>query len=334
MNIFLVPYNWLRHFQVALFTSGAAAVAWWLLLSWTLLLGPFWGPEWDGALFLLALSSATAGASLLVEGSLRRMPIKWLLTRPLLAATLSGLFALAWYFGWHGVVLGMLGMADGADESSLVSLRYRGGAFMMVGLATAVGPVVARRGAGALNHLGAGLSAGLAAAAVWHVCNFTFFRDLYLASAMGALTFGGVFGLLAWGIPDELYTGWIRVLTPNRFGHRIPVDALDGSPKERFVGSFSRGLDLMLPAAPDGGPQGCQELHLSIAVDGKKVYKARGLGLYPTVVRRMLERLDLRYDPRRPAPLETRVRSGDVVELGQGEQGSIVEFIMLPKEER
>ena len=76
------------------------------------------------------------------------------------------------------------------------------------------------------------------------------------------------------------------------------------------------------------------ELHLSVAVDGEQHYKARGLTLQPTVVRRFLERIDLRYDPRRPAPLETRLSSGDRVVLGQGDQATTLEFIMLPREER
>ena len=37
---------------------------------------------------------------------------------------------------------------------------------------------------------------------------------------------------------------------------------------------------------------------------------------------------------RRPAPLETRLASGDRIELGAGEDQAEVEFIMLPREER
>jgi len=46
-----------------------------------------------------------------------------------------------------------------------------------------------------------------------------------------------------------------------------------------------------------------------------------------------LERVDLRYDPRRPAPLETDLRMEDRVFLGAGAAQTEVEFLLLPKEE-
>jgi len=118
-------------------------------------------------------------------------------------------------------------------------------------------------------------------------------------------------------------------LSPHRYSYRIPIDAMDRSPKERFVGHFPRGLDLWL-----GTEDGCAELHISMAVDEKQVYRVRGLSLQPTMVRRFLERIDLRYDPRRPAPLETRLASGDRIVVGEGSNTATFEFIMLPREDK
>jgi len=52
-------------------------------------------------------------------------------------------------------------------------------------------------------------------------------------------------------------------------------------------------------------------------------------------VKRFLEKVDLRYDPRRPAPLETRLASGDRIRISTGQDAfAELEFIMLPKEEK
>ncbi|MCB9760088.1 MAG: hypothetical protein H6739_09665 [Alphaproteobacteria bacterium] len=337
MNIFLVPYTWWRHLQVAAVTGGATLSAWWLLLTFFVWVGPFWTLDYDGAIYLAVVAGTSAAISIFAEGSLRRYSPLWRLTRALLALGISGGFTFLWYWVWTFVSAPAIfgeEFADDVSDPSLVTLRFRLGAFAMAGLCTAAGPIVLRKGAGLMTQLIAGVAAGLTAAAVWHLCNyppFEIYGDLYLASAFSALTWGLTFGLLAWGIPDELYAGWVRVLSPARFGYRIPVDAPDRSPKERFIGHFPRGLDMWLPVQ-----DGVMELHLSIAVDDKQRYKARGLTLKPTVVRRFLERIDIRYDPRRPAPLETRLTSGDRVVMGDPDAGSAttVEFIMLPREER
>ena len=109
----------------------------------------------------------------------------------------------------------------------------------------------------------------------------------------------------------------------------MPIDATELGPKERFVGHFPRGLDLFL-----GVSDGVMEMHISVAVDKKQRYWLRGLSLRPTMLRRFLERVDLRYDPRRPAPLETRLRSGDHIEIGDGNNSAQLEFLMLPREEQ
>jgi len=332
VNLFLVPYTWMRHGQVALVTAGAALMAWALLLGWMVVLGPFWPLSWDGAFLVLVLASSVGGASTLAEANLRRMHPAWRLGRTLLSAAISGAFALGWYWlwtKWSGPLLLPDAFEDDIADPTFVSLRVRVGAFAMAGFSTAAGPLIVRKGAGLFDHLIAGLAAGLAGGAAWHLANFTAWYDLYLSGAACALAWGGTFGLLAWGIPNELYNGWLRVLSPHRYSYRIPVDALDRSPKERFVGHFPRGLDLWL-----GNEDGCAELHISMAVDEKQVYRVRGLSLQPTMVCRFLERIDLRYDPRRPAPLETQLASGDRIVVGQGQASATFEFIMLPREEK
>jgi hypothetical protein len=331
MNIFLVPYTWLRHIQVALVTASAALLAWWGLLAWVWMGGASWGLFQDGMFLLAGLAGMTGFASTLAEGQLRRVHPVWRLTRPLLAGAISGGLAAGWYVMWHKFTLPVLmpeTLVADYEDPSLVSLRFRVGAFAMAGLSAAIGPIIVRKGAYLLDHVIGGLAAGLAGAAAWHLFNFTLFYDLYLAGAAAALAFGGTFGLLTWGIPTELYAGWLRVLRGGRYGHRIPIDALERGHKERFLGHFPRGLDMWLPVE-----EGVLELHASVVVDADQGYRARGLTLNPVTIKRFLETIDLRYDPRRPAPLETRVTSGDRVVLGEGDQSVELEFLMLPREE-
>jgi len=80
--------------------------------------------------------------------------------------------------------------------------------------------------------------------------------------------------------------------------------------------------------------QGVAELHTSFVRTSDARYTVRGLSQQPTLVKRPLERIDIRYDPARPAPLETELRSEDVVILSDGRNEAQVEFVMLPKEER
>lgn len=352
MNIFLIPYNGLRHIQVALVTGGAAVLAWWALLSWVVLGGPGFGAWWDGAFYMLALAASTAGASTWCEGALRRSALHKRALATLIAVGIAGGFALIWYWFWHAVAAptffgGMerllLSIWEGErslafptrdiGDMSLVSLRYRLGAFTMAGSSAALGALFVRRGAGFFEHVGGGLGAGLASALTWYFFSAVH-NDMFLASGFGALAFGATFGLLTWGIPDGLYAGWVRVLTSYRFGHRIPIDALEPALKERFIGSYPRGLDLRMGPFDDRHADAVRKLHVSVVVSEEQRYTARGLSVSRTVVRRFLEKLDLRYDPRRPAPLETQLSSGDVIEMGQGEVGATVEFIMLPREDK
>lgn len=332
MNIFLLPYTWTRHFAMALWCGAAGLLAWWMALSWVVLIGPSWSPEWDGPILLCTMSVFIAGANLIGEGNLLRMPMGRRVGRTLLGMAISGGLTFAWYWGWHKVALAVLFTGDSAKDAldaSLVSLRFRLGAFVMGGFACSLGPMIVRKGASWFVHILSGFAGGFASAAAWYAMNQALHRDLYLGGAAMGVAWGFVFGLLAWPIPDSLYAGWVRVLVGGRHGRRIPVDAKDGSARERFVGHFPRGLDLFMPL-----DEGVLELHVSVTVDGQQRYRARGLTLQPTLVRRFLEKVDLRYDPRRPAPLETKLSSGDRLLLGQGDQSSELEFIMLPREEQ
>lgn len=338
MNIFLIPYTWLRHFAMALWCGAAGLLAWWIVLTLTVRPGPLihlvpaWPPGWDGPLLLGCMAGMIAMASVLGQGNLERWALWKRASLTLTAGGLAVFFTIVWFNLWHFVEASLIfsgpDHADHASDASLVSLRYRIGAFAMGGLSSGLGPIFVRKFNGWHTHLIGGVAGGLAAAAIWHAVNYRNFDDLYLAGAALGFTWGVVYGLFVWGVPDSLYAGWLRVLSPNRYSRRIPIDAPDGGLKERFVGHFPRGLDLFL-----GAEDGVQELHVSIRVDGKQRYAARGLSLQPTMVRRFLERVDLRYDPRRPAPLETTLSSGDRIRIGSGAQRAEVEFIMLPREE-
>jgi hypothetical protein len=335
VNIFLIPYTWMRHFAVALVSAGAGLLAWWLSLALTVWM-PVWSLPWDGAVYLGFVTAFVAGTSVLAESSLHREAVWRRTWRTAAAAGLSGVLCVAAFALWTGALAPVFGGVDpDADvaEPTLVSLRWRLPAFLAAGVCTAIGPLVLRRGKGFVSHIGAGAVSGLAAATSWYGLGYLRFidgtGDLYLAGAIGALVLGGTFGLYAWPIPDSLYAGWMRVLTDTRQGRRIPVDAPDGAARERFIGHFPRGLDLFLPAS-----DGVMELHASVLRNARGEYRVRGLTLQPTTVQRFLERIDLRYDAQRPAPLETRLSSGDRLVLGPPENPTVVEFVMLPREER
>lgn len=365
MNIYLIPYTMARHVVTALPVGGAALLAWWWTLVWIVELGPrfhAWGWWWsqasEGAWFLSCVSSAIATVSVLFEGSVRRRALRWRFTWAFLAGCIAFVGTwMAWAI-WTPLLprLAGQGMREVLADTSLVTLRYQLPLWLGAGLASGMGPLVARglqraisekwrvgldphppvgswtwslAARSSFQHLGGAATGGLLGAAAWHALGFYDWLqgDLYLAGAAGALVWGAVHGLLVWGIPDELYAGWIRVLSPERHGLRIPIPRADGSPAERFVGHFPRGLDLWLPA-----DRGVAELHASFVVDEHHRYTVRGLSVQPTVVRRFLERIDLRYDPQRPAPLETSLHMEDRILLG-AEGETCLEFLMLPKEE-
>lgn len=368
MNIYLIPYTFGRHLVMALALAAVGLLAWWwvqlLVIAGTPLLyeqlGMMWSQRADGVLYLGSLVGAVSFASLLAEGMLRRRLLRW---RVAWAALACGLALLGTWLGngLHALVLPLF-TGEATDElladSSLVSLRFHVVSWLNAGVWAGLGPFLARRMHAAMArsvswagrdqdppppaptwlewsamgfaHVGGGLSAGLFGGAIWHLAGHypAVAGDLYLGSAAAAAAFGGLHGLLCWPIPDDLYAGWIRVLSAERFGLRIPVPHTDGTGAERFVGHFPQGLDLYLPA-----DRGVAELHVSFVVDDDQRYTVRGLSVQPTVVRRALERVDLRYDPGRPAPLETALKMEDRIFLGEDQQ-TVIEFLMLPREEQ
>ena len=331
VNIFLIPYTWYRHLAMAFWCAAWGLVAWAGVLTAFVKLESLWGRSMDGVILMCALASSIAFASVFGEALLHRRSVLAGVGRLVLAGlTTIAMCGLGYWL--FGEVVNRLLFSDQSEmdalNPSLVSLQYRIGAFASAGLASGVGPLIARRFQGWFSHCIGGTVAGIAGGLAWHLLNYQGAgSDLFYAGAALGLVWGFVHGLLCWGLPDDLYAGWLRVMSWNRHGRRIPIDASDGTPSERFVGHFTRGLDLFLPAEDE-----VMEMHLSVAVDEKQRYSARGLSLQPTRVKRFLERINLSYDARRPTPLQTRLSSGDRIELG--DDGTEVEFIMLPKEER
>lgn len=367
MNIYLIPYTGMRHVVMGVLLAAAGLCAWWVVLFLQVVAMPFlylnfgfvWSQALDGFLYIGTLVAVVTSGTMLAEGSLRRRPIRWRIFYAVLAVGIA-LLMLAINWGLMKLILPLL-TPKNIDEllvdRSLVTLRFRLGIWLTAGVASGVGAFLARWLHSAITrrwnwggrddtgppraqswpefflavfaHVGGGLAAGAFAATAWHVLGYygAVQGDLYRASALGAATFGGIYGLLVWPIPEELYVGWIRVLSYERYGLRIPVPHADGKPAERFVGHFPRGLDLYLPAE-----RAVAELHASFVCTGDR-YTVRGLSIQPTVVKRPLERIDLRYDPRRPAPLETTLRMEDRILLGPNGESEI-EFLMLPKEEQ
>ncbi len=346
MNIFLVPYTWLRHLQTAFWCGIFSLLAWWVYISWFLLLGPFWSPSMDGYVWCNTLVVFTAMGAVLCEGSLRRSPLRWRLLKLATAGGVGFLSNFILFFLYKGflgsLVFSLLNIIKplvGGDVVDIelgdphrIIFQHQLTLFVLSGLSVSIGTLFARKWDGwvhVANHLLGGVFSGLALAATW--AYFLYFAPsygshLYFSAAIGSLMFGLVFGLSAWTIPDSLYAGWIRVLSPTRFGYRVPIDAKPGMAKERFIGSYTNGLDIYLPPQ-----EGVMELHISAYVDEKQRYYVRGLSQKETILSRFLEKIRMNYDPASPAPFETELSSEDRVQLGEQAE---VEFIMLPREEK
>jgi len=360
VTLHLLPYTAARHLAIGLQLGSAALVAW-----CGVQLGVVYGTsasyaafgvigwlELDGGLFLAALIVAVTAGSLVLQGGLAGRSLRWRLGWASTAA-LVGVAGFVPTFATTNALVGWMSSSALLDDPSLVSLRYHLLGWLEAGLWAGVGTLSARslataaarrfawardgtaaparrtwleRAESGFAHVGGGLAAGGLAAAVWHAAGYypALGGDLYLASALGAATFGAVAGWLFWGIPDAWYEGWLRVLTPTRFGLRVPVSA-DGRPAERFVGHYPRGLDLYLPEA-----DGVAELHCSVVRDEHGHHAVRGLSVATTLVQRSLETIDLRYDPARPAPLETALRPEDRIVLGDDAR-TVLEFVLLPR---
>lgn len=177
-------------------------------------------------------------------------------------------------------------------------------------------------------HLGAGLAGGLAAACVWHLAGVNWFYDYYLGFGLASFTLGALVGGLPRGIPDQLFAGWVRVLSRRRFGMRVPIDDPSPAVTERFVGHYPLGLDLHLPME-----DGVAEVHCSFRREADGTYAVRGLSMVPTRVRRPGARAELTFPRNHPAPFAMPLEPEDLVVLGEGDQPTILEFVMIPREE-
>ena len=326
MNIRLVPYTWARHIHVALVVMAATLLGYWGLLAFCSFSGPFWSPTADLNVLLGVLGMGSGIGAVVVEGSLESKPGSWW-RKSVFIAGFGGFWAAHLGAGLGARLTSMA--VPGASEAYAMApvlsvLKYSLASFVFSGLA--FGLLMGWWRKGSLNlYATVGVVCGLGSAMAWHLT--AGIVDLYVAAAAAAMAWGGAFGLLAWGVPGHLYSGWIRVLSGSRFGVRVRVDG-DGGASELVAGHYPRGMDLWLPAE-----EGVREMHLSVAVDEDQNYKARGLSLYPMRVKRSLEKLDLRYDPARPLPLETPLSSGDLLELGDGQAQTVLEFVMLPRQE-
>ena len=326
MNIRMVPFTWARHIHAALVVMAATLVGYWGLLAVCAVRGPFWSPTADLNVLLGVFGLGAGAGAVLVQGSLESKPGTWW-RKGLLVAALGGFFAahLGAGLGARLTVMAVPGASEAYGIAPVLSvLKYSLASFVCAGLFFGLLMGWWRKASLAL-YANVGIVCGLGAAMTWHLT--AGIVDLYAAAAAAAMAWGGAFGLLAWVVPSRLYAGWIRVLSGSRFGVRVRVDG-DGDSSELVAGHYPRGMDLWLPAE-----EGVREMHLSVAVDAEQNYKARGLSLYPTRVKRSLEKLDLRYDPARPLPLETPLSSGDLLQLGDGQSQTVLEFVMLPREE-
>ena len=345
MNIFLIPYTWLRHLQGAIWCAFFALIFWWFHITYIAWIGSFWHPSWDGIYFFGGLSATVSAGSIFIEASLHRWTIQKRLRKILFAGSIAfGLYLiLGPLCSWISQGILYLILPDNAESieqasnNYLVSLQYTLDSFIACGMSTSVATFLMRSEKNKtvfFNHITSGFHAALFSAIFWTAFHsfFPFFTllgltyHLYWAGFAGCIAFGFFFGLGSWSIPISLYAGWIRVLSGYRFGHRVPIDGGDGLPKERFVGHYPNGLDLFLPVE-----QGVQELHMSVFLNDSGEYILRGLGQQKIQVKRSLEWVQLHYDPNLPAPYESNLSSGDRIQIGREAE---IEFVILPREER
>jgi len=334
MNRSLTPYAWSRHVSEALVVCAWVVVVWWALVTFLIDLGPtlglVWHPWFDTYLYFGAFSAVIAGSSVAIEQVHLRRPF---MKRTVSSAVAAGIALLVSVSGIAiiRVITGMVvsdGMRPLVEGGSLVTLRYTVMIWVWAGFATALGPLIVRKGASWRVQIAAGLVAAFIAGAVWHTCTRLLFLDLYYASVAGPLVWALFYNSLAWPFPDQIYAGWIRVLSGPRAGHRIPIG--EGSQTiERIIGHYPRGLDLHL-----GANDGVAELHASVLRRADGSFAVRGLSQSPLLLKRMLERIDLRYDVRRPAPLESDLQMEDCLVLEHNKGSTALEFLLLPRGDR
>ena len=334
MNRSLTPYAWSRHVSEALIVCAWVVVAWWALVTFLIDLGPalglVWHPWFDTYLYFGTFTAVIAGSSVATEQVHLRRPFAKRVVSTLIAAGIAMVVAVIG-ISVIRVITGAVvsdGMRSLVESGALVTLRYTVLIWMWAGFATALGPLAVRKGASWRVQIGAGLVAALMAGAVWHTCTRLLFFDLYYASVVGPLVWAFLYNSLAWPFPDQIYAGWIRVLSGPRAGHRIPVGEGD-QVIERIIGHYPRGLDLHL-----GANDGVAELHASVLRRADGSFAVRGLSQSPLLLKRMLERIDLRYDVRRPAPLESDLQMEDRLVLEHKQGTTSLEFLLLPRGDR
>lgn len=356
LNIYLIPYTWIRHISLGLVTGGAAVVTWWCFLVYMVYFGMglydsgmLFTVKVHGTWFMVLQAVVMTFVSLFAEGALYRDSLIWRMVRCWVGVVVATIHAFLLFFMINSLIEYVFissEMAPLMEDRSLTTLRYTIVQWLAMGwvvgtsclavrfasrvISTKVGiDLAAQGGASVFGHTFGAITAAGMGAAVWQLCGMHLYGDLYLAAPLGVFVWGFMHGALSWAVPRDLYAGWVRVISDHRFPYRIPIDKLEGGLSERFVGHFPRGLDLFLAA-----DQGNAELHVSFMVDDDQRYFVRGLSIWPTLLKRFLESLELRWDPSRPAPLQTELQQGDRVMLSDGRATTVLEFLMLPKEER
>ena len=326
MNIYLIPYTWVRHFQFAWWSSVCGLIVWWFFLLWVTVFGAFWSASWDAYVTCALLVNSVIWAQESGELSLRRQPLKQRVKRLSLAMLIGILSTLLIYWSWS--LLSMMFLDNAGKIHHVVGLKYRLGDFISSGLSVSLSLLILQRSFknGIVYVLG-GIFAGLATGAAWSITSYYWFQNLYWAGALMFSSFGFFFGWAVRSIPPDLYVGWVRILNGSRFAHRIPIASSTQEPKERFLGSYPNGLDMYFPYN-----ENVQELHVSIVhspADG--AYILRGLSQQHSKMKRLLEWAVLNYDAKSPQPNQVVLQNEDIIEVGPD---ITAEFLILPREER
>ena len=330
MNIFLIPYTWYRHLQFAIWSALCCLIAWWFYLLTLTQGGMVWTAGWDAFVTNGLMASAVVFGNIWGEAALRRWPMRRRMWKVFLGVGVA--LGISLLMTWMWAAVASLFLEDIGSVHHVVALKYRWGNLVGTGFAAAMGMLTAeqwrsRPKSFVVNYILGGLFAGLTAGALWSISAYYWVQNLYWAGAVLFVSFGFAFGLSTRTIPDDLYVGWIRVLKGARFGHRIPIDAKEDKPKERFIGAYPNGLDLFFPVE-----EMVQPLHASIVHEPhQNRYTLRGLTQHHLKMVRLLEWARINYNPESPVPMEVMLSNEDRLEIGDAVQ---VEFLVLPREER
>ncbi len=346
----LVPYSTLRHLVPAMLSGALGLTAWWvamLILQWRRDSSPesLLAPDTEASIYFLIVASFVAAGQVLLEGRFARTPMGGRIFGTAMAAGSAALFT---FLGT--MLLNFLARYFGDMPEGSLGLKWRLAPWLAAGAGATWGPWFVRAGRQILEwgrkkwnitflrpapplengfvlltalHGVAGMAAGVTGALVWYLTGLAL-GDRYMAAALGAWALGALVGSLVTSMPSRHWVGWVRVRTGTRPGWRVPLDPHDPARSERFIGHFSRGMDVHLRAS-----EGSAELHVSFVAKQDGDWAVRGLSQARVDVLRPLERVDLAYDASLPAPLETPLRDGDLVRLdGVAE----VEFVVANEE--